>query len=482
MALRGVLYGLTAAIWLVFATVATAQSTKPGPLNSDISQSPKRAPMSRGEVQLSFAPVVKRAAPAVVNIYSRRIIKDRPVSPFFKDFPFPELFGRRFGAPRRRVQRSLGSGVVVRANGVVVTNNHVIKGGTEIQVVLSDGREFRADVVLSDKKTDLAILKIDTKGEQLPALKLSNSDDLEVGDLVLAIGNPFGVGQTVTSGIVSALARTQAGISDFQFFIQTDAAINPGNSGGALINMRGQLAGINTAIFSRSGGSNGIGFAIPANMVRVVVESSRVGGKVRRPWIGARLQRVSPEIAESIGLRRPRGAMIKQVHRLSPLGRSGLRTGDVVLKIGDFQVQSPQEFRYRYATRQIGGRAMLTYFRNGRRLRAEVKLISPPETPPRNISGLEGRNPFAGATVANLSPALSEEAGFVNLGEGVVILRSGRGPARRGGLRRGDVILEVEGVQINRVNQLLPLLRERHRSWHIVIRRRGKIIEGDLKG
>jgi len=467
---------------LFSTTAASAQGDRPRSLIPEISGKLKRSPVSRGEIRLSFAPVVKRVAPAVVNIYSRRVIKNRPIAPFFRDFPFSELFGRSLGPPRRRVQRSLGSGVIVRPSGVIVTNNHVIKGGTEIQVVLSDGREFAADVVLADKKTDLAVLKIDTKGERLPALKLSNSDDLEVGDLVLAIGNPFGVGQTVTSGIVSALARTQAGISDFQFFIQTDAAINPGNSGGALIDMNGKLAGINTAIFSRSGGSNGIGFAIPANMVRVVVESSRVGGRVRRPWLGARLQKVTPEIAESIGLRRPRGALVKQVHRLSPLGRGGLRVGDVILKVDGYSVQTPQEFRYRFATRPIGGRTSLTYFRNGRRLSAAVALIDPPEQPRRNITILEGRNPLAGATVANLSPALAEAIGFTGLTEGVIVLRSGRGPARRNGLRRGDVILEVGGVEISRVSQLLRSLRQRRRLWRISIRRRGRIIEGELEG
>ena len=264
-------------------------------------------PESQVTIKQSFAPVVKRVAPAVVNVYvSHRV--EQVVSPFADDPFFSRLFGENFGIPRERIQNSLGSGVLVSPEGVVVTNNHVIQGGgeAEITVALSDGREFPAKVVIKDEQTDLAVLRLDAKGAQFPALEFDDSDSLEVGDLVLAIGDPFGVGQTVTSGIVSALARTQVGISDYQFFIQTDAAINPGNSGGALVDMDGRLAGINTAIFSKSGGSHGIGFAIPSNMVRLVVQAALKGGKVQRPWLGASLQPVTSDIANSwasIGLR-----------------------------------------------------------------------------------------------------------------------------------------------------------------------------------
>ncbi len=442
----------------------------------------KRVPASRAQAQLSFAPIVKRAAPAVVNVYSKRIVKNRGVSPFFRDFPFPEFFGRSFRIPRQRVQRSLGSGVIVRPNGVIVTNNHVIRGGTEIQVVLSDGREFEADIVLSDEKTDLAVLKVNPRGERLPFLKFSDSDDLEVGDLVLAIGNPFGVGQTVTSGIVSALARTQAGISDFQFFIQTDAAINPGNSGGALINMNGELAGINTAIFSRSGGSNGIGFAIPANMVRVVVRSSRVGGRVKRPWLGVSLQNVTPELAESFRLPRPRGALITGLRPKGPLARAGLRTGDVIVEVDGKPVQSPQELRYRIATKALGGRAMLGYFRNGRKNAAAMPLMEAPEIPPRNISKLVGPHPLSGITVANLSPALVEEIGFKGRANGVIVLSPGRGAARFNNIRSGDIIVELEGTRIHRVDDLRRMLRRQRNRWNIVIIRNGERISGTLSG
>ena len=267
-----------------------------------------RLPQSREEIRLSYAPLVRKVAPAVVNIYTKRVVRQRQ-SIFANDPFFRRFFGKEFGVPQNRVQNSLGSGVIVRPEGIIVTNQHVIDEADQITVVLSDRREMEASLILSDEKTDLAILRVDTKGEPLPFLKVSDSDELEVGDLVLAIGNPFGVGQSVTSGIVSALARTAEGISDFNFFIQTDAAINPGNSGGALITMDGRLVGINTAIYSRSGGSVGIGFAIPSNMVATVVDAAENGAKVVRPWIGATFQDMSSDLAGSFGLGRPTGVM-----------------------------------------------------------------------------------------------------------------------------------------------------------------------------
>ena len=282
----------------------------------------RRVPVSPNEVRLSYAPIVQRAAPAVVNVYAAKTVTVR--NPLFDD----PIFRRFFGIPGgggEQVQRSLGSGVLVDAAGLVVTNHHVIEGADQVKVSLSDKREFEAEMVLKDARSDLAVLRIKSRNERFAALEFADSDALQVGDLVLAIGNPFAVGQTVTHGIVSAVARTQVGITDYQFFIQTDAAINPGNSGGALVDLTGRLVGINTAIFSRSGGSQGIGFAIPANMVKVVVASARSGGTtVRRPWLGARLQAVTPEIAESLGLKRPAGALIASVSPSSPAARAGL--------------------------------------------------------------------------------------------------------------------------------------------------------------
>src|SRR5271156_4123342 len=261
----------------------------------------RQVPSSMGQLQLSFAPIVKRVAPAVVNVYATHVVENS--NPFLADPFFRQFFG---GMPREQVERSLGSGVIVDPAGLVVTNYHVIEGASEVKVALSDKREFDADIALKDQRSDLAVLRIKGANERFPTLEFANSDDLQVGDVVLAIGDPFGVGQTVTHGIVSAVARTQVGNSDYQFFIQTDAAINPGNSGGALVDVNGRLAGINSEIYSRSGGSQGIGFAIPANMVRVVVASAEQGsGTVKRAWLGAKLQEVTPEIADSLGLKHP---------------------------------------------------------------------------------------------------------------------------------------------------------------------------------
>src|SRR5207249_1436872 len=288
----------------------------------------RRVPSSPTELRLSYAPVVQRAAPAVVNVYAAKTVAVR--NPLFDDPIFRRFFGVP-GAPGGQgdpVQRSLGSGVLVDPAGLIVTNNHVIEGADQVKVSLADKREFEADMVLKDSRSDLAVLRIRAQNERFPALELADSDALEVGDVVLAIGNPFAVGQTVTHGIVSAVARTQVGITDYQFFIQTDAAINPGNSGGALIDLKGNLIGINTAIFSRSGGSIGIGFAIPANMVKTVVQSAETGGRIQRPWIGAETQDVTAEIADSLGFARPEGALIAGLHPNSPLAVAGLKRGD----------------------------------------------------------------------------------------------------------------------------------------------------------
>src|SRR5215472_2766433 len=305
--------------WLAKAVLILA-SVAPLGVTAQEQGGARRVPSSPTELRLSYAPVVQRAAPAVVNVYAAKTVAVR--NPLFDDPIFRRFFGVP-GAPGgegQPVQRSLGSGVLVDPAGLIVTNNHVIEGADQVKVSLADKREFEADMVLKDSRSDLAVLRIRAQNERFPALELADSDALEVGDVVLAIGNPFAVGQTVTHGIVSAVARTQVGITDYQFFIQTDAAINPGNSGGALVDLGGRLVGINTAIFSRSGGSQGIGFAIPANMVRVVVASARSGGStVKRPWLGARLQAVTPEIADSLGLERragePRGARRAQEQR-----------------------------------------------------------------------------------------------------------------------------------------------------------------------
>ncbi len=428
-------------------------------------------PQSRAEISLSFAPVVKQTRPAVVNIFAKQIVKNRRMLPFgFMPFGDREGF---FPMPRERVKRSLGSGVIVEASGFIVTNNHVIKNGTDIRVVLSDRREFAAKVLVTDPRTDLAILKIEPEGEQLPTLSLGDSEALEVGDLVLAIGNPFGVGQTVTSGIVSALARTQVGVSSYQFFIQTDAAINPGNSGGALVDMAGRLVGINTAIFSRSGGSHGIGFAIPVNMVKSVIFSAQAGGKVVRPWSGVDVQQVTSDIAEAIGMERPHGAHIVRVHRQSPLSQAGIKRGDVIVSVNGKEIGNAREFAYRFATKKVGDVAELTFFRKGRTESVKVRLIAPPESTPRNRTVIRGRTPFTGLAVANLSPAVADELGLGSNASGVVIVDHSRGIAARY-FRNGDIVAEINGRRLKTVSELQTILRRDDGWWDVLVVRKGR--------
>jgi len=436
-------------------------------------------PSSSAEISLSFAPLVKKASPAVVNIYTKRVVKTRQ-SPFFNDPFFRQFFGDNlfnFGAPRDRVQNSLGSGVIVRRNGIIVTNNHVIKGADKIIVVLSDRRELSAKVVLADERTDLAVLRVDTKGERLPALKLRNSDELEVGDLVLAIGNPFGVGQTVTSGIVSAVARAAEGVSDFSFFIQTDAAINPGNSGGALLTMDGRLAGINTAIYSKSGGSQGVGFAVPANMVARIIESALGGSGIVSPWLGAAGQQVTSRLAANLGLRRPVGVLINETYSGGPADRAGVRVGDIVTAINEQEVETSAALRFRIATLRVGDRAALRIWRDGRTRELRFPLEKAPEKPRKNLTRLKGKHPLAGALIANMSPALAEELSINPLKRGVIVLKvARRSAANRLGLRPGDYLVEVNGNKVTRVAAAKKLLGKPRQRWAISIKRDGKIL------
>ncbi len=433
------------------------------------------------ELRLSYAPVVQHVAPAVVNVYAAKVVQNR--NPLLDDPIFRRFFGGAPGGGGNQLQRSLGSGVIVDATGLVVTNNHVIEGADEVKVSLADKREFEATLVLKDPRTDLAILRIKDSHERFPVLDFADSDAVQVGDVVLAIGNPFGVGQTVTHGIVSALARTQVGISDYQFFIQTDAAINPGNSGGALVDLTGKLVGINTAIFSRSGGSQGIGFAIPANMVQVVVGSAKTGGSaVVRPWLGAKLQAVTADIADSMGLKRPTGALIANVAPNSPAARAGLKAGDLIVSVDGQDVEDPNAFDYRFATKQLGGNARLGVLRAGREQAVTVALQSAPETP-RDELVIRSRSPFSGVKIANLSPALADELQVRNAEEGVVIVDVDSGSyASNLGFQRGDVIQEVNGERIAKTRDLERLSGVPSRSWRIIIVRGGQKISAVFGG
>ena len=434
----------------------------------------KRVPFGRAEMQLSFAPLVKSAAPSVVNVYTARIVKQQ--SPFFDD-PF---FGQFFGdeqQPPQRMQSSLGSGVLVDQSGIIVTNNHVIRDADEVKIALADGREFECKILLKDERSDLAVLKINSN-EQFPSLSLADSDAIEVGDLVLAIGNPFGVGQTTTSGIISALARNQVGVSDFGFFIQTDAAINPGNSGGALLNMAGEVIGINSAIFSKSGGSVGIGFAIPSNMVRAVVETAESGGsEFDRPYIGASFEPVSSEIAESLGMDRPVGALVTRLVRGGSAEKGGLKVGDVVLKMDGIAVEHPDALGYRLSTKGIGKIAKLEVLSRNQRRLVSVTLERAPVASDSDEKEITGENPFSGAVISNISPELAEKLRMPPEREGVVVTKIKRGsPAMGVGIRPGDVILELNGEIVADVAQMAALVEARPSFWRFKIDRGGQII------
>jgi Do/DeqQ family serine protease len=449
-------------------------------LHPALSQVSKKVPESREQITFSYAPVVKRVAPAVVNVYVRQRVRQGPA---FTNPIFEQFFGQQFGQSER-LQNSLGSGVIVAPTGIVVTNNHVVQGdaGTEIKVALADAREFDAKVLLKDERTDLAILQIKNADLEFPYLTFADADLLEVGDMVLAIGNPFGVGQTVTSGIVSALARTRVGISDYQFFIQTDAAINPGNSGGALVDMQGRLVGVNTAIFSKSGGSQGIGFAIPANMVRLVVDSALQGGTVRRPWLGASLVEVTPEIANAAGLDRAAGALVSNVAGGGPAAAGGLRAGDIIVSVDGKDISDPNAFQYRFTTRGASGEASLEVLRAGTRRQLSVPLTVAPEVPPRDARDIAGNNPLGGAKVANLSPAVADELSITETSGVVVLETEAYSIARRIGVQPGDIIAEINGEKIETSRGLEKLVGKAARVWRLTIRRGGQNIRTVIAG
>ncbi|MEZ5971153.1 MAG: Do family serine endopeptidase [Hyphomonadaceae bacterium] len=426
----------------------------------------RATPNSRGEVQLSFAPVAARAAPAVVNVYAQRVVRSMARDPFFG----------RFSAPR--VENSLGSGVIVRQDGIIVTNNHVIDGAQSLKVVLADRREFDAELVLADQRVDLAVLRIRVGNEHLPTLPFADTQhDLQVGDLVLAIGNPYGLEQTVTSGIISALARTDVGISDYAFFIQTDAAINRGNSGGALVDMNGSLVGINSAIFSESGASNGIGFAIPSEMVRRVVESAVAGGRtVVRPWLGARLAAVTQDQARSLGLPRPEGVIVSELYPRAAGERAGLRSGDVILSVAGADVRDEGAVRYQFATQRPGARVPLVVLRGGRQMTLTANAEAPPGGAP-DPRELSGRHPLSGARVVTLTPATAEASGLDPFADGVFIQAlDNRGVAARIGFRPGDIIDEVNGQSIRDAAQLDRAMSQSS-SWVIGVERNGQHAE-----
>jgi Do/DeqQ family serine protease len=442
---------------------------------------PRAAPQSAPQVRLSFAPVVKKAAPAVVNVYASRV-ETMPRNPLFDDPIFRRFFGGE-GSENQRVQKALGSGVIVDPSGLVVTNYHVIEGMTEVRVALSDKREFEAEIVLRDPRTDLAVLKL-RGGGNFPVLELGDSDALEVGDFVIAIGDPFGVGQTVTQGIVSALARTQIGISDLGFFIQTDAAINPGNSGGALVDLDGKLVGINSAIYSRSGGSMGIGFAIPVNMVKSVIVTARQGGAtVKRPWLGATLQSLTKDIADNLGFARPIGALVVTVADEGPAFEAGLKRGDVITAVDGQGIEDAESVGFRLAVKPLGGAVAISVLRDGRTLSLSIKLAAAPEIPARDALTIRSRSPFQGAEVMNMSPAVAEELSLEGAAGGVVVASVGDGStAAEVGVQKGDIVVAVNGQKIATTRDLERACADHARLWDLTIKRGAETIRTQLGG
>lgn len=425
----------------------------------------QKVPTSQTEMQLSFVPLVKEASPAVVNIFANRIVEQRQ-SPFMGNPMFEDFF-RSFGQSRPRVQNSLGSGVILSADGIVVSNYHVVGMATEITVVLNDRREFDARVLLGDQESDLAILKIESD-EDLPWLELRDSDEVEVGELVLAIGNPFGIGQTVSSGIISGLARSGIATGNARgYFLQTDAPINPGNSGGALIDMTGALVGVNTSILTRSGGSNGVGFAIPANLVAQFVAQAKSGNDgFERPWAGVFGQSVDGDLAEGLGQIVPSGVILSAMHPLSSFKSAGLNVGDVILAIDGQEVNAPAEMLFRMSVRSIGDEIDVTYLRDGEMQNARVALIVAPDEPPANEQTVPEGVVLSGLSVANINPRVSAELGLPIDATGVVITRV-PWQLQRVGLRRGDIITAINRREIENPDDVISSAADTSRGWRI---------------
>ncbi len=464
---------------LVFAA-SNLISALPG---SSVALAQKAPPPSREAAQFSFAPIVRKAAPAVVNVYVRSRVQTFN-SPFADDPWFRRFFGESLGQPSERVMSSLGSGVIVSADGLVVTNTHVIRGRgeTEVRIALSDKREFDAKVIAQDDATDIAVLKIENGDGRFPTLDFEDSDSLEVGDMVLAIGNPFGVGQTVTSGIVSALSRSDVGKSDSQVFIQTDAAINPGNSGGALVDMSGRLVGINTMIFSKTGGSVGIGFAIPSNLVKVYAESAASGRKVERPWLGAKLEAVTREYAEGLGLARVAGAVVTRVSDNGPAATAGVQPGDVITSVDGVEVTDARSVFYRLTTKGVGQNAKLTIIRKGQPVDLPIALLAAPKAGKDDVKNLSGNHPLDGARVSNILPGLADELNLDQTG-GVVILSVRNGSAAQSlGFKPGDILVAIGGSNTDTVADVEAALAKRQRVWQMAVKRGDRVLQLQVPG
>jgi len=421
------------------------------------------------------SPAVKRAIPAVVNISSTKVIRRQAGGSPSMPPLFEEFFGGQFSIPQERRAQSLGSGVIVSEDGHILTNDHVISGADEIEVTLTDKREFEAEIIGRDPKTDLALIKVGAGGN-LPVLRLSaDSGDIEVGDFVLAIGNPFGLRQTVTFGIVSATGRGGLGIEELEDFIQTDASINPGNSGGALINLQGELVGINTAIVSRGGGNQGIGFAVPSNMARDVMNQLSEHGRVIRGWLGVVIQPVTPALAESLNIDQAMGAIVSDVAPDSPASEAGVERGDVIVEVDDQPIEDARALQLRIARSSPGEKVNLTMIRDGRSDSISVELGEADSDKPV-AAGQFPSGGELGLTVQPLTDQIARQLGLKDVSGVVVTAVEPGSPAAEAGLRRGDVVEEVSRNPVTSVGQFKSALRKAGDVVLLLVNRGGQAL------
>jgi serine protease Do len=442
----------------------------------------KLADVNEGPSKTSYAPIVKEVLPSVVNISSSKVVKaSREMEQLQMDPMFRQFFGGeghgQFGVPKDQREKSLGSGVIVSPEGYILTNNHVVDGATDVQVTLSDKREFKARVIGSDPKTDVAVLKIDASG--VTPLTIGDSSKVEVGDVALAIGDPFGVGQTVTKGIISAKGRGGLGIEDYEDFIQTDAPINPGNSGGALVNDRGELIGINTAIISHgSGGSQGIGFAVPANLARQVMDQILKNGKVVRAYLGILPQDITPTMAKALGEKEARGIVVGDVTPNSPAQESGLQRGDILVEVNGKPVTDSNALRMNISMMPPGTSIKLKVMRSGSERDMTVKLAEmPTETAKVNSQEEGGNKALDGVEVSNLNPQTAEELNLPPSTTGVVV--SSVDPSSKmadSGLREGDVIQEVNHQPVKNLSEFQSAIRKAGDDPLLLVNRGGRTL------
>lgn len=445
-------------------------------LSSPITPTVPRQILETGK---AFSEIVNTVSPSVVNISTTKVVR-RETGPIFED-PFFDFFSpfHEFGAPKKWKERSLGSGVIVSQDGYIITNNHVVEKADEIKVTLFDKRVFKGRIVGVDSKTDVAIIRIDAGN--LPVLSWGDSDTLQVGEFVLAIGSPYGLSNTVTMGIISAVGRANVGIADYEDFIQTDAAINPGNSGGPLVNIKGELIGINTAIFSRTGGYQGIGFAVPSNMVRLVMDQLIQKGKVTRGWIGVSIQELTPELAQQFGLKKSKGALVSDVVKDSPAAKAGIVRGDIIVEFNGKEVKDVSSLRNLVAQSKAGSAITLKILRGGKEVTVQVNIVELPrevaEVVPDHLPNEAEAKVLTGLAVMDLNKEIIRQLGFNKEEKGVVVVRVEPGsPADEAEMKKGDIIKEINKKEIDNLatyNQVLTSMK-RNESMLLFINRGGK--------